>query len=187
MSLRIQRAGSLLGLAAAAALIALLMPGTAAQARTAHPTVPFHAAYKSSIPAANSIVKTDPTQVTITFLQNLSPQGLKIMVYDNKGQVVSTDDAQIVTGQPATAIVHMKGDGSDIYRVDWQNVSAQDGDSTLGAFVFGVGDTDKVVPPTTTTTSSGVAVPFAILIGIVGLVLGYVGATFFRPRTSTTK
>ncbi len=78
----------------------------------------------------------------------------------------------------------MTGDGSDIYRVDWNNVSAEDGDPTLGAFVFGVntsGVSDKV-PPAATTTTPASPVP-TILAGIIGLLLGS-AATYFvtRPR-----
>lgn len=149
-----------------------------------------HAAYKSSNPAANSVVKTAPTTVSITFVQHLSPQGLSIVVYDKKAKAVSTSQAQISPTDPYTASVTMQGDGSDIYRVDWNNVSAEDGDPTLGAFVFGVdpsGKTDKVPPvaaaSTTTSSSSGISPLVAVLIGVIGLLVG--GAATYvtmRPR-----
>ena len=152
-------------------------------------TAQAHAAYKSSNPAANSVLKTAPTEVSITFVQRLSPQGLSITVYGNKGDVVSIGAAQISPTDPFTASIAMKGDGSDIYRVDWNNVSAEDSDPTLGAFVFAVdpsGKSDKVTPTSTTQPapqSSGVSPLAAVLIGIGGLLLGavvtYVGT---RPR-----
>jgi copper transport protein len=156
-----------------AAALALLWPLAPAQA---------HAAYKSSIPAANSIVRTAPTQVTITFLQRLSPQGLSIVVYDNQAKVVSIGDAQISPTDPYTASVAMKGDGSDIYRVDWHTVSAEDGDPTLGAFVFGVGNTDKVTPTTTTSSSSGMPAWVAVLTGILGLIIGFIAGYVVLSR-----
>ncbi len=148
---------------------------------------PFHAAYKSSNPAANSVLKAAPTVVSITFVQKLDPQGLNITVYGNKGEVVTTGTAQISATDPYTATVNMKGDDSDIYRVDWNNVSAEDGDPTLGAFVFAVdpsGQSDKVTPATTTTvtTSTGVSTLAAILIGIAGLVVGAAG-TYYGLRS----
>src|SRR5260370_39689803 len=94
-----------------------------------------HAAYVSSDPAANSVQKTAPTVVRITFAQNLSPQGLSIVVYGHKGNVVSTGPAHISSTDPKTASLTTKGDGSDIYRVAWNNVSAEENDPTLGAFV----------------------------------------------------
>lgn len=166
-----------------ATVLALSLPLSAAQAQG---MVAFHAAYGSSVPAKNSVLKTAPTTVIISFVQPLSPQGLSIVVYGNKGNVVSTSTATISTNDPKTASVKMAGDGSDIYRVDWTTVSAQDNDPTLGAFVFGVdpsGATDKVPPPAaTTTTSTGIPGWVAILTAIVGLAVGYLIANLLRNQ-----
>jgi methionine-rich copper-binding protein CopC len=153
-------------------------------------TAQAHAAYKSSNPAANSVLKSAPTTVSITFVQKLDPQGLSITVYGNKAEVVSTGKAQISPTDPYTATVSMKGDDSDIYRVDWNNVSAEDGDPTLGAFVFAVdpsGTSDKVSSPASTiassSSSSGVSPLVAILFGMGGLVVGAAGSYMvMRPR-----
>ena len=175
------RGSSTAGLALFAALFIAALGTMTAQAR------PFHAAYKSSDPAANSVLKSAPTVVSITFVQKLDPQGLNITVYGNKGEVVSTGTAQISATDPYTATINMKGDDSDIYRVDWNNVSAEDGDPTLGAFVFAVdpsGESDKVTPTTTTvTTSTGVSTVAAILIGIAGLVVGGAGTYVYGVRS----
>lgn len=171
-------------LATAAALFLLIVGAAPAFAHAAIPAVPFHAAYKSSVPAANSVVKVAPTTVSITFAQRLAPQNLSIVVYDQHARAVSTGQAQISPTDPYTATVTMQGDGSDIYRVDWNDVSAEDGDATVGAFVFGVdpsGATDKVPPVTTTVTQSGVAPWLAALIGVAGLVVG-AGGMFFSIR-----
>ncbi|MGH2515102.1 MAG: copper resistance CopC family protein, partial [Ktedonobacterales bacterium] len=167
--------------AALVASVAALVVGVA--------TAQAHAAYKSSNPAANSVLKTAPTDVSITFVQRVSPQGLSITVYGNKADPVSTGTAQISPTDPYTASIAMKGDGSDIYRVDWNNVSAEDNDPTLGAFVFAVdasGKSDKVTPASTTQTvssSSGVSPLAAVLIGIGGLLVGAAGAYVgTRPR-----
>ena len=148
-----------------------------------------HAGYNTSIPVANSTVKVAPTQVEITFLQSAEPASLKIMVYDNKGTVVSTGDAVLSTSDPKTATVPMKGDGSDIYRVDWQNVSAQDNDPDVGAFVFGVNPdgtaVDKVAATGTSSTnaSSDGSSPLGIFLGLLGgLIVGAGGAYYFLKR-----
>lgn len=186
-SLRLAQRGMMGLVVAFGALLALVAGVATAQA---------HAAYKSSNPAANSVLKVAPTTVSITFVQRVSPQGLSIVVYDKTGKVVSTSQAQISASDPYTASVTMAGDGSDIYRVDWNNVSAEDNDPTLGAFVFGVdpsGATDKVPPvatatPTSPASSNGVAPVVAALIGIAGLVIG-AGFTFvsLRPRARGTR
>jgi copper transport protein len=175
------RPQQLLALAAALVVsVAALVLGAA--------TAQAHAAYKSSTPAANSVLKTAPTEVSITFVQKLSPQGLSITVYGNKADVVSVGTAQISATDPYTASISMKGDGSDIYRVDWNNVSAEDNDPTLGAFVFAVdssGKSDKVAAPTapTVSSSSGVSPLAAALIGIGGLIVGAAGTyVATRPR-----
>jgi methionine-rich copper-binding protein CopC len=149
----------------------------------------FHAAYKSSVPAANSVVRATPTVVTITFVQRLDPSLLNITVYGNTANVVSTGKAQILSTDPYTASVTMKGDGSDIYRVDWNNKSAEDGDPTLGAFVFAVdpsGKSDKVqsTAPTVVNESTGVPGWLAALIGVGGLVVGAGAATAIRLRAN---
>jgi methionine-rich copper-binding protein CopC len=148
----------------------------------------LHAAYKSSVPAANSVVKVAPSVVSITFVQRLDPSLLNITVYGNTADVVSMGKAQISATDPYTATVTMKGDGSDIYRVDWNNKSAEDGDPTLGAFVFAVsasGSSDKVQQGSSTvlTVSNGVPGWLAALLGVGGLIVGAGVATAIRPRT----
>jgi copper transport protein len=154
-------------------------------------TAQAHAAYKSSNPPANSVLKKAPTMVSITFVQRLSPEGLSIVVYGNRSEVVSTSRAQISFTDPYTASVTMKGDGSDIYRVDWNNVSAEDGDPTVGAFVFAVdpsGKSDKVTPsaPIIVQESPGVSPLVAVLIGLAGLVIGGVGGNYVANRIRGT-
>lgn len=140
-----------------------------------------HAAFVSADPAPNTVYKTAPTIVTIHFAQNLDPQGLSITVYDNKGKVVSTGNAQVSFSDPKTASVNMTADDSDIYRVDWQNVSAEDGDPTLGAYVFGVdpsGQNDKVPlnpygnAPTTSSSPAGYQLWELVACGVAGLIVG---------------
>lgn len=170
-----------------ATCLALSVAALSTGIASAHVAHVLHAAYKSSVPAANSVVKTAPTVVTITFVQRLDPSLLNITVYGNTGHVVSTGKAQISSTDPYTASVTMKGDGSDIYRVDWNNKSAEDGDPTLGAFVFAVdpsGKSDKVQSTASTSVveSNGVAPWLAVLIGLVGLLLGAGAALAIRPR-----
>ncbi len=93
---RMLRGVMVISLVSFAAILALVSGSLTAQA---------HAAYKSSDPAANSVLKTAPTSVSITFVQKLDPQGLSITVYGNKGDVVSTGQAQISTSDPYTAMI----------------------------------------------------------------------------------
>jgi methionine-rich copper-binding protein CopC len=183
-----QRFTILATIAATMALAAIvLMPASLALA---------HAAFVSSDPAPNSVLKTVPTRVTIHFAQVLNPQGLSIVVYDNRGRPVSIGNAQISFSDPRSASVAMKGDGSDIYRVDWQNISAEDGDPTLGAFVFGVSPTgtlDKVPAnpygssigsgsASASGSSSGLPIWATALVGVAGLLIGGAGSAYALTR-----
>jgi methionine-rich copper-binding protein CopC len=159
------------------AALAALWPLSPAQA---------HAAFGSSDPAPYSNLKAAPTTITITFVENVAPSGLQVVVYDNTGKVVSTGPAVINPKNSKQVSVAMQGDKSDIYRVDWQNVSADDNDPTLGAFVFGV-NTDKASAPSTPkATDTGVSPLVAVLIGLAGLVVGAGGAYYYFSRVRPT-
>src|SRR5689334_22787587 len=67
-----------------------------------------HASLTSSDPAANSVVKSAPTKITMTFAQPLDPKGPSIAVYNNKNEVVSTGAAVIDPANPKKASIAMK-------------------------------------------------------------------------------
>lgn len=150
------------------------------------PTAPAqaHAKYVSSVPAANTTVKEAPTKVTITFAQKLDPSQLSITVYDTSGKLVSTGNATIVSEDQKTASVDMKSvEDSELYRVDWNTLSAEDQEATLGSFMFAVnssGESDALEVPATPAPETN---PTAtILAGIIGLVVG-AGAAYFVLRS----
>lgn len=120
----------MLTLALALALVALL-------ARAG--VVAAHASYVSSTPAANATVAMAPRTITIHFAQHVVPASSAIVVLDAQGKTVSTGTAQANRADLRTMTVPMHGDGSDIYLVQWRTVSADDGHSDIGAFVFHVG------------------------------------------------
>jgi len=158
-------------------LIALAAAALAAPPIFAHPA---HASYVSSDPAANAVVKTAPSAVTITFAEPVDPSGSGVVIYDAKNQVVS-GAAQIEQNDPATMRVPMTGDGSEVYRVDWHTVSATDGDPDVGAFTFFInasGTSDLAPKPAATATSqasTGAPVWLVALIAAVALLIGLAG------------
>lgn len=174
------------------AVAALLLVGLAAWWSPA--VASAHAAYVSSDPAANAVLKTAPILVTLHFAENVNPTGSDVFVYDAKGKQVSTGPAQVDRGDLKTMMVGMQGDDSETYLVVWHNVSADDGDPDTGAFTFTVSATATPQPTATTaggsggthTSSSGsTGVPgwIAVLIGILGLVVGAAGGMFYSRRT----
>lgn len=173
------------------AVAALLLAGLAA---LWSPTVASaHAAYVSSDPAANAVLKTAPTLITLHFAENVNPTGSEVFVYDAKGKQVSTGPAQVDRGDLKTMTVGMQGDDSETYLVVWHNVSADDGDPDTGAFTFTVSATATPQPTATTqdgnghgSSSGSTGVPgwVAALIGILGLVVGAAGGIWYSRRAA---
>lgn len=180
---------SLLVAAALALVAALVFMAPAAHAAPAHA---LHASYVSSDPAANAVVKTAPSVVTIHFAEPVNPQGSAIIVYDSKGHVVS-QAAQVETNDLTSMRAPMSGDGSEVYLVYWHTVSATDGDPDVGAFNFFVntsGASDlapSVTPPATTTpqaSATGVAGWLTALIALIALLVGLAGGVAWARRRS---
>lgn len=191
----IRLVGPALGAAALTLSVALAAPALAAPHAASHA---LHAGYVSSDPAANAVVKTAPSVVTVHFAEPVDPSGSAITVYDAKGNAVS-QPAQVDPNDLKTMHVQIAGDGSEVYLVYWHTVSATDGDPDVGAFSFFVnasGSSDLAPAGTTSTpaasagsststTSSG-ATPLWLtaLIALVGLIVGGVaGVTWTRSRS----
>lgn len=146
-----------------------------------------HAYYVSSDPAANAVLKTAPTTVTIHFGENVNPTGSDVVVFDAKHQQVSTAPAQVDRADLKTMTVAMQGNGSEVYLVEWHTVSADDGDPDIGAFTFNVNSSGGAATPTATAesigssgTSSGTPAWVVALVGVLGLAIGAGGTLLAR-------
>ncbi|MBA2679807.1 MAG: copper resistance protein CopC [Ktedonobacteraceae bacterium] len=179
-----------------------LLPGLA----LAHPQ---HAEYVSSDPAANAMLQKAPTTITIHFMENLNPQGSDITVYDVDGKQVSTGSAQVDRADLKSMMVNIQPNKSEIYTVNWHNVSAVEGHHDSGSFRFfvnissmlkgmmqngsngsqssmpGMGNSSgsSTNQAAASNASSGVPAWLAGLIGVIGLVVGG-GATYVFTRQS---
>jgi copper resistance protein C len=101
------------------------------------PSVSAHAAYKSSIPAADSTVASPPTSVLITFAEEL--KALNVTVKGPGGADITNGPALINLSDRTNASVPIHPAGNGRYEVDWNNVSNDDGDPDSGTFFFTVG------------------------------------------------
>lgn len=167
------------------AALALIAPGIASA----------HAYYVSSDPAANAVLKTAPTTVTVHFAEEVNPTGSDIVVYDSKHKQVSTAPAQVDRSDLKTMTVPMQGDDSEIYLVEWHTVSASDGDPDIGAFTFNVSASGSAAASPTATPgvagpasasgsgSSGTPAWVVALVGVAGLVVG-AGGTLLARRAA---
>ncbi len=191
----------LLGSFCAFALL-FLLPGLA----LAHP---LHAEYVSSDPGANAMLQKAPTTITIHFMENLNPQGSDITVYDVDGKQISTDSAQVDRTDLKSMMVNIQPNKSEIYTVNWHNVSAVEGHHDSGSFRFFVNissmlkgmmenssnGSQNAMPGMGSSSnnqtgasnaSSGVPAWLAGLIGVIGLLVGG-GATYVFTRQSAQR
>jgi methionine-rich copper-binding protein CopC len=163
-----------LALALGLALVAAIAPRTASA----------HAYLVSSNPAANAVLKSAPTLVTLRFAEEVNPQGSGVVIYDATHKQVSTAPAQVSHSDLTTMTVPMAGDGDGFYLVEWHTVSAGDGDPDIGGFTFEVSASGAAASGGTTTTtppasanggSSGAPVLLTVVLVLVGLGAGGAG------------
>jgi len=179
-----RRIGAAAALRFAALLLALAAPGGAA----AHALIPAHAKLTHADPAPDAVLKDAPTTITLQFAEDMKPAEGDIVVYDVKGDKVSTGTATIKAGDAKTMSVSMQGNDSEVYVVVWHNVSADDGDPDAGSYEFTVSKDATPSPGTQPGANSGSSASggsggiqplVAALIGIAGLIVGGAGGFFF--------
>lgn len=104
-----------------------------ALARSAQTT---YAEYVSSDPAANAVLLAPPATVAVHFSARLDIQHSTLTVLDVDGKQVSTGTAHVDKVDPATLVVVMQEDQSEIYIVNWHTVAAQGSYRDGGSFRF---------------------------------------------------
>jgi methionine-rich copper-binding protein CopC len=110
--------------------------------------VSAHAQYAGSTPAANATVSAAPSQVQITYTQELGD--IEISITGPDGSEATTGPAKIELGQRHNASLPTRDAGPGVYRVVWHNASSEDGDSNDGSFVFTVSGASQAAAPATT-------------------------------------
>jgi methionine-rich copper-binding protein CopC len=102
-------------------------------------TASAHAEIVSSTPRAGSTVDTAPDSITASFSQKLAPDDSSLTVLDAQGARVDLDDSAVdpSDAEGKTLLVSLKGDlPAGTYTVEWQTLSAEDGEATDGQFQF---------------------------------------------------
>jgi len=193
----IRRGGATIALGIFATLFGALLTLAAPGGAAAHATIPFHAKLGHAEPGIGAVLKTAPTTVTLTFIEDTTPSGSNIVVYGDKGEQVSTGAATVDPSDAKKMTVNMKGDDSETYVVVFHTVSADDNHAYTDAYQFTVsssatasagqqpdaaGDSISSVVPAPSSSSSGVQPLIAALIGIVGLIVGAAGG-FYVARS----
>ncbi len=109
-------------------------------------TVAAHALLLSSDPAANAVLASAPTAVTLTFTEPPDPRLSSVRVLDVAGAAETTGPAVVGNGGASTLTAPLAPLPNGVYTVAWRTVSAADGHATAGSFAFSVGT--GAPPPT---------------------------------------
>ncbi|MET9732790.1 FixH family protein [Streptomyces sp. NPDC006458] len=128
-SVRVRRAVGALLAVLAAVLTVLAAAGSASA----------HAELESTDPAQNSVVRTAPSAVTLTFGEGITLPSASLRVFDPEGRRVERGTPEHAAGRDDTARVALRDDLADgTYTVAWQVISA-DSHPLGGAFTFSIG------------------------------------------------
>ncbi|QIZ01757.2 copper resistance CopC/CopD family protein [Streptomyces sp. S1D4-11] len=106
-----------------------------------------HAALTGTDPQDGSVLKTAPTEVTLSFSESIG-------LLDDSFRVLDPDNRRVHTGDPGHAgdrsdtarVTLPKGLGTGTFTVAWRVVSA-DSHPVSGAFTFSIGKPSAIAPP----------------------------------------
>ena len=94
-----------------------------------------HSELASATPAVNSTVQQAPSEVSITFTEEVEPRFSSIHVLDPKGHRVDQGTAHVAPSDAKLLIVGLKPLSPGLYKVQWQATSV-DSHKTKGSFQF---------------------------------------------------
>lgn len=99
-----------------------------------------HARYDHSDPASGSVLDGTPFVLRTYFSQELM-KASTILVLDANGNQVDLGDGRVDTDDPdrKVMVVSLPALPEGVYTVQWNSVSAEDGDAAAGHYGFGVG------------------------------------------------
>lgn len=100
-----------------------------------------HAALLLAAPTPNGFhpANDPPTQVTLTFSEEVIPAFAAIRVLNQAGEAMDNGDVQTANPERTALTVSLKPLSTGLYTVAWKVVSTIDGHATSGSYVFGVG------------------------------------------------
>ncbi|MEO9255936.1 MAG: copper resistance CopC family protein, partial [Tepidiformaceae bacterium] len=104
-----------------------------------------HASLVSSDPAANSFLQKAPTQISLTFAENIDSANSSVRLLDAQGAEI-TIPKPVISPDSLSMTVALPKLGPGIFNVLWSNVSRTDGHALSGSFPFTVLNPDGSVP-----------------------------------------
>lgn len=121
------------------AAIAAAVVGMLLAASVTGGTVEAHADLERSVPAAGDVLAASPGTVQVTYTEEVAADQSDLRVLASDGSRVDLDDARLIEGDPHTMRVGVEELPDGAYTVQWNNLSAVDGHTRSGSFVFFVG------------------------------------------------
>jgi methionine-rich copper-binding protein CopC len=97
-----------------------------------------HADLASADPAAGATVKTAPTEISITFTEEVEPKFSSIQVLDAGGKRVDEGAAHTAADNEKLLSIGLKPLAPGIYKVIWHATAADDSHKTKGNYEFTV-------------------------------------------------
>jgi len=95
-----------------------------------------HAEVASSNPPAGATVQTAPTEVSITFTEEVEPKFSTIEILDAKGKRVDQGPAKTEPNDAKILSVAVKPLTAGTYKVIWHAISSDDSHKTKGTYQF---------------------------------------------------
>jgi copper transport protein len=130
----------LAGRPAAAVLIIWLL----AQVVVSAPSASAHAFLASSDPAANAVLATAPSTVTLRFTEPLETSYSRAELYDQSGASVAGATSTIGSDGQSMTVSLPSGLKNGTYSLLWRTLSAADGHTAQGYLPFTIGTQDDV-------------------------------------------
>ena len=148
-------------LAAAFALFFNLIP---ASAQDLTPT--------STFPADQAVLARSPSQVFLTFPASIRESGRTLQVFDQEGRQVDLGKVEVNPNDPSHAVLMVKLPAllQGVYLVKWK-VAFWGGDSSSGAYYFGVGRVTLPADPTAPVVPTAAPNGLVTLWSLVGTAL----------------
>ena len=146
-----------------------------------------HANLAESYPPPNSTLESAPDTVSITFTEPIEKALSEIRVLDRSGARVDADGGAVLSEDALTLSAALGDLANGTYTVAWRNVSAVDGHSARGAFVFSVGEPLAAGAGAALEDAPALqsrAEPIARWLALLGG-MAVVGAAVFRALVST--
>ena len=95
-----------------------------------------HAELASAKPPANGTVQAAPTEILITFTEEVESKFSTIEVLDSKNQRVDRGKPETMPNDAKTLRIAVTPLSAGTYKVNWQTVSSDDSHKTKGTYEF---------------------------------------------------